>query len=45
MKILIAGFEGEDNSAKILLDNMQEEKEVWYNKDLISFGYKFLKHR
>lgn len=39
MKILIAGFEGEDNSAKILLDNMQEEKEVWYNKDLISFGY------
>ncbi len=25
MKILIAGFEGEDNSAKILLDNMKEE--------------------
>lgn len=25
MKILISGFEGEDNSAKILLDNMKEE--------------------
>ncbi len=25
MKILIAGFEGEDNSAKILLDNMKEK--------------------
>ena len=25
MKILIAGFEGEDNSAKILLDNIKEE--------------------
>ena len=25
MKILIAGFEGNDNSAKILLDNIKEK--------------------
>lgn len=31
MRILIAGFEGEDNSAKILLDNIKEE----CNQDII----------
>ena len=31
MKILIAGFEGNDNSAKILLDNIKEK----YNEDVL----------
>lgn len=31
MKILIAGFEGNDNSAKILLDNISKK----YNKDIL----------
>lgn len=31
MKILIAGFEGENNSAKILLDNVK----VKYNGDIL----------
>lgn len=31
MKILIVGFEGNDNSAKILLDNIKEE----YNQDIL----------
>ena len=31
MKILIAGFEGNDNSAKILLDNIKEKN----NKDIL----------
>ncbi len=31
MKILIAGFEGNDNSAKILLDNIKEQ----YNEDVL----------
>ena len=31
MKILIAGFEGEDNSAKILLDNIKNN----WNEDIL----------
>lgn len=31
MKILIAGFEGNDNSAKILLDNIKEKN----NQDIL----------
>ncbi len=35
MKILIAGFKGNDNSAKILLDNIKEDnvQEPFIRKD------------
>ncbi len=37
MKILIAGFEGNDNSAKILLDNIKE----CYNQDILCLENNF----
>ena len=37
MKILIAGFKGKDNSAKILLDNIKEEcnLDILYLENLV----------